>query len=70
MNCTKIINDLLGLLASELEEKFDDLYERGEVDTYGVNYEDARSEWVDRYIVEYTCLTAEQLDALLHGEIL
>lgn len=38
------------------------------MDTYGVNYEDARSEWVDRYIVEYTCLTAKELDALLHGE--
>lgn len=67
MNYKDIANELLDLLASELEEKYDELYELGEVED-SVNYEDARDEWVDNYIVKYTHLTHEKLDKLLHGE--
>ena len=68
MNYTKIIDDLVALLAEELGEKFDRFYEEGKVSIHNGNYDDSKDEWVDDYIVHYTCLDHETLDHIVHGE--
>lgn len=69
INYKQLAEKAVDLLMAEYEEKFDDLYERGEVSDKGKNYDDARADWVDEQICRYLPFTRKQLDEFLHGEV-
>lgn len=69
INYKQLAQKAVDLLMSEYEEKFDDLYERGEVSDNGKNYDDARADWVDEQICKYLPFNKKQLDEFLHGEV-
>lgn len=69
INYKQLAQKAIDLLMSEYEEQFDELYERGEVDDGGKNYDDARADWVDEQICKYLPFTRKSLDEFLHGEI-
>ncbi len=69
INYKQLAEKAIDLLMSEYEEKFDDLYERGEVGDKGKNYEDARADWVDEQICRYLPFNKKQLDEFLHDEV-
>lgn len=68
-NWEKLANELLDLLTTEYEKKFDQLYRAGKIQDTGKNYDDQRDEWVDECILNNTSITPEMYDKWLHGEL-
>lgn len=68
INYKQLAEKAVDLLLSEYEEQFDDLYERGEIEDSGTDYDEQRADWADEQICKYLPFTRKQLDEFLHGE--
>lgn len=68
INYKQLAEKAVDLLLSEYEEQFDDLYERGEIEDSGTDYDEQRTDWADEQICKYLPFTRKQLDEFLHGE--
>ena len=68
INYKQLAEKAVDLLASEFEEKFDDLYERGEIGDSGKDYDEQRADYIDTQLIKYLPFTKKTLDEFLHGE--
>lgn len=68
INYKQLAEKAVDLLLSEYEEKFDDLYERGEIGDSGTDYDEQRADWANAQLIKYLPFTAKTLDEFLHGE--